>query len=216
MSKRGDIIDGKDADTRKYGLVYTRRCGWVDLGHANPASASGLWRDILASQAAAHSTGYSRVKYQQRMSKFGLSASASLQYDVKDGLTLPEQKAVALAIFMEVSIAFESLQSNWFYRHVTDSGFSAEDLTSDLIGFYRAVTPGPKYMQLCQPVSQSDALAIWDKFGPIGPIKNASAAPYLFEVNRVTGAGFAMCAQLPAFLQTIVPAVNGTLYRDVP
>jgi hypothetical protein len=216
MSKRGDIVDGTNAEARKFGLVYTRQCGWVDLGHANPASALGLWRDILASQAAAHQTGYSRVKYQQRMSKSGLSASASLQYEIKDGLTLPEQKAVALAIFMEVSIAFESMQSNWFYRHVTDSGFSAEDLVSDLIGFYRPVAPGPNYVQLCQPVSQADALAIWDKFGPVGSIKNASASPYLFEVNRVTGAGVAMCERLPPFLQTMVPAVKGTLYRDVP
>ena len=41
---------------------------------------------------------------------------------------------------MEVSLDFERFQEDsilwsWF----TDSGFSAEDLTSNLIGFYRAV-----------------------------------------------------------------------------
>lgn len=41
MTTRADIIDGKDAQLpdgsiRKYGLIYTQKCGWVDLGHANP------------------------------------------------------------------------------------------------------------------------------------------------------------------------------------
>jgi hypothetical protein len=35
MSERKDIIDGKLAKGRKYGLIYTKKCGWIDLGHAN-------------------------------------------------------------------------------------------------------------------------------------------------------------------------------------
>ncbi|MFX2609523.1 hypothetical protein [Enterobacter mori] len=34
MSKRSEIIDGKFAETEKYGLIYTEVLGWVDLGHA--------------------------------------------------------------------------------------------------------------------------------------------------------------------------------------
>ncbi|HNB69378.1 DUF4056 domain-containing protein [Accumulibacter sp.] len=216
MSKRTDIIDGKDAETRNYGLVYTRKCGWIDLGHANPASARGLWRDILATQTACHPSGYSRVVYQQRMSKFGITASASRQYEIKDSLTLADQKAVALAIFLDVSIEFERMQSNWFYSMFTDSGFSAEDLVSDLLGFYRAVAPGTQYVKACEPVSQADALAIWDRFGPVGSIKNTSPGPYLYTIDPATGAGSAVCAQLPPFLRSIAPAVKGDLFRDVP
>jgi hypothetical protein len=41
MSKRDDIVDGAEAyggdgTIRKYGLIYTSECGWIDLGHANP------------------------------------------------------------------------------------------------------------------------------------------------------------------------------------
>ena len=43
MTKRTDIIDASIASGRKYGLIYTKRCGWVDLGHANPEGAGLLW-----------------------------------------------------------------------------------------------------------------------------------------------------------------------------
>ena len=49
MASRSDIIDGADAIHRKYGLIYTKRCGWVDLGHANPEEPDGalaLWHKI--------------------------------------------------------------------------------------------------------------------------------------------------------------------------
>lgn len=60
-------------------------------------------------------------------------------YSIRKGLTLTRKKEVALRIFMEVSLGFEAMQGSWPYSWVTDSGFSAEDLTSNLIGFYRAV-----------------------------------------------------------------------------
>ncbi|BBA33855.1 hypothetical protein sS8_1901 [Methylocaldum marinum] len=50
MTSRSDIIDGSQAIGRKYGLIYTRKCGWVDLGHANPDGPDGaknLWDKIL-------------------------------------------------------------------------------------------------------------------------------------------------------------------------
>lgn len=47
MTKRSDIIDGSDASGKKYGLIYTKRCGWVDLGHANPEGANSLWQHVL-------------------------------------------------------------------------------------------------------------------------------------------------------------------------
>jgi hypothetical protein len=38
MSKREDILDGTEILNlmKKYGLIYTCNCGWIDLGHLNP------------------------------------------------------------------------------------------------------------------------------------------------------------------------------------
>lgn len=46
MTSRADIIDGSQAIGRKYGLIYTEKCGWIDLGHANPEGALTLWNQI--------------------------------------------------------------------------------------------------------------------------------------------------------------------------
>ena len=54
MSKRTDIVDGRDAYAKTYGLVYTCNLGWLDLGHMNPreirpnVGAAALWRKIKA------------------------------------------------------------------------------------------------------------------------------------------------------------------------
>jgi len=61
---------------------------------------------------------------------------------------------------MDVSGEFEAFQNNWLFRKFTNSGYSAEDLVSDLIGFYRAVEPNIDYIQLCEPVSKETALYI--------------------------------------------------------
>ena len=49
MTSRSDIIDSAQAVGRKYGLIYTKKCGWIDLGHANPDGPDGaknLWKRI--------------------------------------------------------------------------------------------------------------------------------------------------------------------------
>jgi hypothetical protein len=82
-----------------------------------------------------------------------------------------------LAIFFAVSKEFESLQENWFWSNVTDSGYSAEDLVSNLVGFYRTVDPGTDYIGLCEPVGKDVALGVWDKYGAVGINNNYSFAP---------------------------------------
>lgn len=37
MSKRSEIIDGRDAANSLYGLVYTEVLGWIDLGQLVPS-----------------------------------------------------------------------------------------------------------------------------------------------------------------------------------
>lgn len=52
MSKRIDIIDGKEAARVPYGLVYTEVLGWIDLGHAQGTDIRNLLRDINVSYPA--------------------------------------------------------------------------------------------------------------------------------------------------------------------
>lgn len=214
MTSRSDIIDGSQAHGRKYGLVYTQKCGWIDLGHANPESALGLWTQIIQEKSSSDaSDGYFRISYRQMMGRPYFKVGITKRYDVKSGLNTADKKAVALAIFMDVSHSFETLQGGWPFRKFTRSGYSAEDLVSNLIGFYRAVEPHGQYIQLCQPVSKATALAIWDKYGDVGEMKNYSTDPYVYPIPPAPGGP--MSVQLPFSLTTIKPAKKGTYFYEV-
>lgn len=214
MTSRSDIIDGTQAMGRKYGLIYTKKCGWIDLGHANPESAADLWNRIkLESPEAAKGAEHFRVSYKQMMGRKNFKLGVRKTYKIKAGLGIDEKKSVALSIFLGVSHTFESMQSSWPFRLVTNSGYSAEDLLSNLLGFYRAVNPSINYLMICEPVSKSDALKIWDKYGPVGDNKNYEPAPYLYPIPPASGGP--MCGTLPRALSTIQPAKPGTLFEEV-
>ena len=228
MSKREDIIDGTEAyagdgTIRKYGLIYTSECGWIDLGHANPDGrpfecARSLWDQITRQTSFTRclpQNGPARIQYGQTMKKFGVSTGETRKYDVDRILaSQEEQKSIALAIFLDVSKAFEAYQANWFFKHVTDSGYSVEDLVSDLVGFYRAVNPGVDYIALCKPVSKAQALAVWDTFGGVGATKNKEPNPVLFP-NPLIECGLIRTGRLPAALDKIKPAQLGKKFWRV-
>ncbi|MCF6202714.1 MAG: hypothetical protein L3J59_03460 [Methylococcaceae bacterium] len=107
-------------------------------------------------------------------------------------------KSIAFSIFMDVSREFESLQNNWFFGRFLNSGYSAEDLVSNLIGFYRAVDPNTDYIQLCEPVSKETALYIWDTYGSVGENKNREFAPYLYPPSPNSG-GLRVCTNPMVF-----------------
>lgn len=213
MTSRADIVDGAKANGRKYGLIYTRKCGWVDLGHANPAGALGLWNQILneATNETA-SEGYFKISYKQMMGRPYFKVGVSKNFYIKSGLSIEEKKTVALATFMNVSHAFESLQTEFPFNKFTNSGFSAEDLVSNLIGFYRAIEPNGMHLQTCEPVSKKIALSIWDKYGAVGDMKNYSTFPYLFPIPPASGGP--MSVPLPFFLTKIKPAKIGNRFRE--
>ncbi len=215
MTQRSDIIDGSNASGMKYGLIYTKRCGWVDLGHANPEGAKSLWQQVLKEKGSeGKNAGYFRVSYQQMMGRKNLlKVGVIKKYDIKKGLNESDKKSVALSIFLDVSHAFEGMQSNWLFRQTTNSGYSAEDLVSNLIGFYRAVYPDKQFISLCQPVSKAVALDIWDKHGAVGSIKNHSTIPYIYPISPSQHGPMSM--QLPTELNTIKPAKQGDLFREV-
>ena len=213
MTSRTDIIDGAKAAGRMYGLIYTKKCGWVDLGHANPESARGLWNQIINEKNSGTAPdGYFRITYKQLMGRPYFKVGIAKKYDIKKGLSPADKKSVAFSIFMDVSHSFEALQSDWPFKKFTNSGYSAEDLVSNLIGFYRAIEPGGNHLQLCEPVSKKIALEIWDKYGAVGDMKNYSTIPYIYPISPAIGGP--MSAQLPYALTTIKPAQEDISYRE--
>jgi hypothetical protein len=215
MSKRQDIIDGKAASAARSGLVYTCQCGWIDLGHARPDNARELWRDVVGETGSRSPNGlWYRLRFEECMAKWGIRVCKGERFAVRLGLNLAQQESVALAIFLRVSVSFEAMQANWLFGRITDSGFSAEDLVSNLVGFYRAVRSGPDYISFCQPVSKSAAEAVWDSYGAVGAIKNYSPSPFLFPCRECTAAPSApVCTRLPKFLKAIALAEEGKWFR---
>lgn len=214
MSTREEVESGV--------LVYTCNCGWLDTGHADSRSrrphvgAESLWRQMttesgMPSQKSG-ANGF-KVTYTQDMRKYHVTAAETRDYFVAKGLSIEQKETVALAIFMEVSVGFETLQGSfpwaWVSRASKDSSFSEEDLVSDLIGFYVAVRPGIRPRELCHAVSKEASLAVWDTYGSVGSNKNHSFNPVFHPCDECKGAG-----RFPAVLQQITPATKGRLFRD--
>lgn len=211
-----DIKDGSEAEFLKNGYVYTRLCGWIDLGHAIPGETRDLWRKIQNEQDDDfdrwEEPGYFFTSYGQFMRHKKLSAGVRVAYRIKKGLGLKEKKSVTLGIFLDVSGRFETLQGSWpfcWLEQVNESSYSLEDLISNLIGFYRAVEPGRRYIEMSQPVSKKEALEIYERHkSTIATLKNHSLRPLLFHL----GTEGPVYGTLPLFLNTIRPAKPGELY----
>ncbi len=92
MTEKSDIIDGRSATGKKSGLIYTEKCGWVDLGHANPAGALELWQKILKEKDDDYyikyieKPDYFRISYHQKMTKKSFGIGTAKKYDIKKGL----------------------------------------------------------------------------------------------------------------------------------
>ncbi|HEX6245489.1 MAG TPA: hypothetical protein VFZ61_31415, partial [Polyangiales bacterium] len=132
-------------------------------------------------------------------------------YVVRRGLSNVQKQRVALAIFVEVSLQFEGVQDSWLARKLTgsDSGFSQEDLVSNLIGFYKALNPRLDIDALCKPVSVEASRKVWNAAGPVGMNKNRSFSPMFHAC--------AECTSTPVFpkeFQAIQPAIKGEWFDD--
>lgn len=220
MTKRADIIDNTDRYiTREIrsGLIYTENLGWIDLGHANPSGAERLWHQMAMPRGG--NNQYFEVNYYQDMKKsiYGINAVTGIyrRFLVRRGLNDRDLKGVALSIFMGTSRQFETLQDFWPYVLVTDSGFSAEDLVSNLFGFYQAVDC-TDYTPLLDICPKEKAYCIWDYYGPVGEFKNKSVLPLIFpdpidkKVKHQPYPG-----HLPAFMNTIKPVANPEWIREI-
>lgn len=87
---------------------------------------------------------------------------------------------------------------------MTDSGFSGEDLVSNLLGFYRVVSI-PKPFGMLRAVSREKALKRWDHYGKIGCWKNESFRPLLFPAPDIFPNARPYKGHLPNFMQTVRP-----------
>jgi hypothetical protein len=191
MTKFSDIENGR--------LAYSCRCGWLDFGHMLPGGAEGLLRSITTEsgmRSKKDPDGF-KVRYEQSQrlvvpkripikgrvpfigGKTLATDSVWRAYWVKAGLPTEQKKSVALAIFMEVSLGFETMQPGWYYWPL-NSGFSAEDLVSNVIGFYLAINPALDARKICGVVSQSSSETVWNTYGGVGSHKNKTFEPLLF------------------------------------
>ncbi|MFK8257207.1 hypothetical protein ACFL9S_05415 [Erwinia sp. AnSW2-5] len=206
MSKREDILDTSRISSEnglKYGLVYSEVLGWIDMGHAQGDDI----RSLMHSFSSGESSGkpYYPVRYEQTMRLYRFATGRFNVWHIKKGRSLSEQRSIALAMMMNTAVAFENWQSMSFFSWHTDSGFSGEDLISDLFGFYRA-NFSRTYWDELKIVSKASALRRWDHYGPIGRYKNTGFLPLLFPdpVEKL------LCpkpykGRLPRFMMQVMP-----------
>ncbi|AIR60960.1 hypothetical protein LH23_09905 [Cedecea neteri] len=204
MSKRSDIKGGARIDEVTYGLVYTEVLGWVDLGHAQGTDIRKLLSDIDSGERLGKE--YYDVSYSQSMTSPGrlIKMGKFIKWRIKRGRTLLERRSIALAMMMSLARKFEGLQASFPVSLVTDSGFSGEDLVSDLLGFYRVVSIREPFRML-RVVSREKALKRWDHYGKIGGWKNESFRPLLFPDPDIFPNTRPYKGNLPNFMQTVRP-----------
>lgn len=204
MSERKDIIDGREAAFARGGLVYTEVLGWIDLGHARGDDIRTVMRSIRQGESSGNK--YYDVTYSQGMSSpYGLiRAGKVITWRIKHGRPDWEQKSIALAMMMTMARTFEAFQDSFPVNRVTDSGYSGEDLVSDLLGFYRVVSVQNPFPML-KPVSKQEALKRWDHYGKTGSFKVKDFTPLLFPAPDKFPHARPQKGMLPPFILTIVP-----------
>ncbi|CAI1927319.1 hypothetical protein [Serratia plymuthica] len=204
MSKRNEIIDGSQAATARGGLIYTEVLGWVDLGHARGDDVRILMNKIDRGEAM-KAERYD-VTYAQSMvsPKQILRVGKFITWRIRKGRPYHERKSIALAMMMTLARRFETFQATFPNNMVTDSGFSGEDLVSDLLGFYRVMSIQNPFSRL-RPVSKEEALKRWDYYGKIGSWKNETFQPLLFPDPERFPNARPRLGQLPNFMKTLQP-----------
>ena len=214
MSKREEIKDGFSSSNRKSGLVYTKILGWIDLGHACGDDAKRLKAILFEEKDRKYfpefNDWYFPVDYFQEMVKhlrFGLDLWAGVHAPlmVRSCLSNEMKKRIALTIMKQTAWRFEAFQATTMIAKFTDSGFSGEDLVSDLLGFYRVFGTGIDPLILAMPTTKNYALSIWDHYGPIGNFKNKEFRPLLFPQPVPPKKQTPRKGYLPSWLNYIQP-----------
>lgn len=220
MSKRSDIKDGISSSGEKSGIIYTRVLGWIDLGHAGGEDCRRL-KAILFEEKnrkffPEFNEWYFPVDYFQdfalnfkinnitRQTAVGINTPLM----VRSCLSWEVKKRIALTIMMKTAYRLEALEQSRAFSWYTDSGFSGEDLVSDLVGFYRIFGNGVDPVVLAYPTTKEYALRIWDCYGPIGSYKNKEFRPLLFPQPSPLRKFLPRKGYLPSWLNYIKPLTD--------
>lgn len=197
MTKRSDISSGR--------LIYTEELGWIDTGHAKGEDASILMNVLNAGDYSTKEP-YFRVKYTQYMGKGRAHGVSKItRWKVRRGLSDDDKKSIALTIMMYTTHKFESLQGEFPFSWVTDSGYSGEDCISNLLGFYK-VTSDVDPMKYLTIVSKEEAYRRWDYYGSIGKYKNKMFRPLIFPgPEAYPNNSRPYFVSLPLFLDIVKP-----------
>lgn len=181
--------------------------------------------------------------FRVNFSMFTISATAPLvgtvgaginnSFLVRHNMSLEKQKSTALSIFLATSIEFEKFQfsletrfTNWLSETARgkslDSGFSNEDLVSNLVGFYVGIEDisAIDAVNLCHPVDKDTAEMVWKKYGSVGSRKHNSIFPDLSENTAYNDETRQQCRddcigqprKFPAEFQTVSLATHGVDY----
>ncbi|CAM3605586.1 hypothetical protein RABR111495_02985 [Rahnella bruchi] len=216
MSKRSDITSSILGTSRGKGLVYTKVLGWIDMGHARGDDGNKLKKILFEEKGRKYfrelNDWYFPVDYYQEMylpvhekSLTNLWAGIHAPLMVRSCLSSELKKRIALTIIMKAAWRFEALQDTSLINWRTDSGFSCEDLVSDLVGFYRIFGNGIDPLILSQPTDIAYSLSIWDHYGPVGSHKNKTFRPLLFPKPSPGKKSSPRLGILPSWLDYIKP-----------
>lgn len=160
-------------------------------------------------QGEASGQEFYNVRYSQGMTGLWgqVRSGKVMAWQIKRGRDSTERQRIALAMMMTMARKFEAFQGVFPNNLVTNSGFSCEDLVSDLLGFYRVVSIQNPFPQL-RPVSKEEALKRWDYYGKIGNWKNETFQPLLFPDPEKFPHSRPRKGVLPPFMKTIRPYDN--------
>ena len=172
-------------------MCFSCRCGWIDWSHAGPRTARKI-KDRILTDVSGGSPDYF-VIYTGLASLLPPVEGFAV---VQKGLSLQEQKEVSLGVFMDLEemvedahLAVEMLTSRVPFGPFTRSGYSIEDLPSNLIGFHVAwMTDEPIDQEqlkdiagpICHILDEQDSLDVFDAFEKPGwhYAKNTEWRPY--------------------------------------
>ncbi|HBN5913572.1 hypothetical protein Q4R60_08975 [Morganella morganii] len=175
-------------DIEKSRLIYTQDIGWIDRNHALGGDARNLWAQLLTENTTPYYKDYFLVSYDQFMGKFFIKMGVTSCWLVKKGLREEDKKSIALSMMFYISTLFETHQGRFLFSGLldSDSGFSGEDLISNLLGFYSVIEPRD-YWSLIKPVPTETALCIWDHYmNTIQPF-NSYESDIVIKLNVTDG-----------------------------
>ena len=160
-------------------ISYSCKCGWIDWGHANGKAATAVIEAIkdgstykplangFVSAGLPSQTGNGfRLTYALESTV----GNSEIEYFIKYNLEDDEKLKVALAVFRDFSLEFETSQAGgWLGLSVETIGkgssFSVDDLPSNIVGFYRKAVSGlddvSVLAKVCDALNEADSLKTW-------------------------------------------------------